>query len=218
MQHIIIDLEFTPIPKSFRKIASNEIIEIGAVRLNDHYECVDSFTTFVRPQFAHRLSNECENLTGIHLVNLHSAPFFQEALASFEDWIGDEAFRIYQWSENDQAQIVGECALKGVVSSLCSKHWIDLQRIYCRVAGLEHVISLERALSSLNIMFEGSLHRACDDAMNTASILQTMKNKDEFTRRFSTIRSLLKPRTCSCTLGDLIGGKLQLLYEEVSIA
>ena len=217
MQHIIIDLEFTTIPKKFCGTVSNEIIEIGAVRLDDGYKYVDSFSTFVRPQFAQNLSFECENLTGIHPVNLHNAPFFQEGLALLETWIGTEPFRIYQWSDNDHTQIVGECALKGVTSPLCSKHWIDLQRLYCRVAGLERVVSLERALSSLNILFEGSVHRASDDALNTASVLQVIKNKEECAKRFNKIRALLKPRSCSCTLGDLLGEKMQILYDELSL-
>ena len=49
MNKTVIDLEFTPIPSKFkeiRKICRHEIIEIGAVKLDENDEIVDKFDVF----------------------------------------------------------------------------------------------------------------------------------------------------------------------------
>lgn len=54
MKYIIIDLEMNPLSKEFReerRICRNEIIQIGAVALDENYQEVGSFKTFVKPQF-----------------------------------------------------------------------------------------------------------------------------------------------------------------------
>ena len=44
--HIILDLEMNPVSKEHKNVYENlsqEIIEIGAVKLNEHLEIVDTF-------------------------------------------------------------------------------------------------------------------------------------------------------------------------------
>lgn len=219
MYHIVVDFEFTSIPKSQkmqRKIVKNEIVEIGAVKLNDNYEVIDEFSSFVRPRYSF-IDPNCSMLTGITNNDILKAPRFTEAIDAFLQWIGNEDFCIYAWSENDKEQFDGECILNSVVERfniLYNKDWIDLQLSYIELVGLSKAISLQRALNSLNIFFEGKIHRATDDAYNTASILQVMKNKDEFQKRFVPLQDVLKPKEPStCTLGELLGDKIHLLYD-----
>ncbi len=57
------------------------------------------------------------------------------------------------------------------------------------------------------------MHRAADDVYNTASILQSLKNKDEFEKRFAPLQEVLKPNKIhNATLGEILGDKLQILY------
>ena len=50
MFHIIVDLEFTPVTdRIIRRELKNEVIEIGAVRLDGNYEFVDCFDINVQP-------------------------------------------------------------------------------------------------------------------------------------------------------------------------
>ena len=60
---------------------------------------------------------------------------------------------------------------------------------------------------------EGEMHRATDDAYNTASILQVINNKEEFQKRFVPLHEILTPKKNTCTLGDLLGDKLKLVYD-----
>ncbi len=67
MYHIVLDFEFTPIPKYYkyqRRLVKHELIEIGAVKLNETYQIIDEFSTFVKPKYS-TLDPNCSALTGI---------------------------------------------------------------------------------------------------------------------------------------------------------
>lgn len=120
MQRIIVDLEFTPIPdKAIQRNLRQEIIEIGAVRLDDNFAFVDSFDTYVRPEYTN-VDRTVYHLTGIERAELAHAPLLDDALDAFQRWIGPEPFRIYQWSENDKKQIVQEIRFKALEKSTLS--------------------------------------------------------------------------------------------------
>lgn len=217
MKHIVIDFEFTAIPKKCkaqRKLCHYEIVEIGAVKLNENYEVVDKFSAFVKPTYSF-MSKVAGKLTGITNNDIEKAPSFEEAVQRFLNWIGDD-FEIYTWSENDRIQFESECALKSSKEQfqiLLNKQWQDVQLTYLELVGLSSAISLQRALNSLNISFEGNSHRATDDALNTASILQVINSKEEFQKRFVPLQNMLAPKIDKPTLGDLLGDKLQLIND-----
>ena len=215
MYHIIVDLEFTPIGNpAIRNDLRQEIIEIGAVRLNEKYEYVDSFDIYVKPGLT-SLSKPISKLTGIDSADLNGAPCFETAMDMFLNWIGPEKFRIYQWSENDKRQIIKECQYKGIMdkqSLICDKYWRDIQRLYSRVFHKRRRPSLESALTELAFGFEGKMHSACDDAMNTAWILQIMAVKEKYDEAVRTMKEVLEAPKKTSTLGELIGVDLSALY------
>ena len=66
MEHIILDLEMNEVAERYeaeRKICRFEIIEIGAVKLDDNFVEIDSFKTFVKPQYNLQILEIYENLT-----------------------------------------------------------------------------------------------------------------------------------------------------------
>lgn len=218
MNHIVIDFEFTPVTSNFvdRKVLKYEIIEIGAVKLNDNYELIDSFSSYVHPIYS-KLDEYCTFLTGITNRHLAGAPKFAGAISALYEWIGNDDFSIYEWSNSDKHQFSGECRLKNCEKSfdaLCMKEWIDLQKEFSLKSKIRSAVNLQDALSKLNLFFEGQAHRACDDALNTARILQIMKNGNEFEERISSYGSpVITVKPCSSTLGDLFSDKLDLLYD-----
>ena len=53
MKHIVVDLEMNTLAKQFKEeksICGSEIIQIGAVLLDENYQEIGSFHTLVRPQ------------------------------------------------------------------------------------------------------------------------------------------------------------------------
>ena len=65
--YIILDLEMCRTPKGTKRgdlFLKNELIQIGAVLLNDNFEEVDTFMTYVSPQYS-RITPVIQKLTGI---------------------------------------------------------------------------------------------------------------------------------------------------------
>ena len=82
MKYAVVDLEFCKVPKGYKKFGykwCQETIQIGAVLLDEDYEIIDEFNTYVRPEFG-RVDCFIENLTGISQADVMSAPHFEEAL------------------------------------------------------------------------------------------------------------------------------------------
>ena len=65
------------------KICKNEIIEIGAVKLDDTYKEIDSFKTYVKPGIT-PVTSRITNLTGITNEMVDDAPDFAIAMPEIQ--------------------------------------------------------------------------------------------------------------------------------------
>ena len=63
----------------------SEIIEIGALKLNEQFEIVDEFKTFIKPVFYPVMNGDVVRLTKIRPQELEKAPDFPAAYAAFRD-------------------------------------------------------------------------------------------------------------------------------------
>ena len=72
MNYIIVDLEATCWEN--RSDGKNEIIEIGAVKVNDDQEIVSEYQQFVKPLKNPILSEFCKELTSIQQTDVENAP------------------------------------------------------------------------------------------------------------------------------------------------
>ena len=81
MNHIMIDLEMNKIDKQQRgdiKLSS-ELIEIGAVKMDDQFEVIDQYQTYVAPDYG-AMDHRIIALTGITDDKLVGAPRFAKAM------------------------------------------------------------------------------------------------------------------------------------------
>lgn len=215
MQHIFLDFEMNPIPKENREarfVVISEIIQIGAVKLNDDYRMVDRFSLNVRPEYSPVMPH-ITALTGIKQQDVENAPLLKDAIELFAKWImdgsenGDGKVRIYAWSNSDWKQFSGECRLKQLEIPRCFNRWMDFQRIYTRLMGLSrrNPLSLTNALGASDGSFSGSQHSAVADAENSASLLTLVKDKEAFAERTRIVRQLMGKgeEPAGATLGDL---------------
>lgn len=211
-RHIVIDLEFTPIARcqrELRKVMRDEIIQIGAVMLDENYRFVDSFTTFVKPRFVDCITPSISDLTGIHDRDIANAPDLSVALDKLSTWIGDgHRVRVYSWSDTDLWQLDTECWVKELDFPRNMGRWIDFQRIYCRIVGCSKRVSLKNAVDSANISFSGSAHTALWDAMATSELLRMTVLEKDYAEKCRMLRSAFCAKPHGSTLGDLLGAQL----------
>ena len=67
MVHIVIDLEMNPVQRSLkdiRRFILDEVIEFGAVKLDENYKQIGEFQSYVKPQFS-EITKHITRLTGI---------------------------------------------------------------------------------------------------------------------------------------------------------
>lgn len=116
-RHIIIDFEMNPVEgkrENAQLLTKNEIIQIGAIKLDEKYHVVDRFNAFARPQLNSRVTRHIKKITGITTEMVVNANCLGVVLKDFSDWLGVDKLRIYAWSENDLQQLREECAFKGI--------------------------------------------------------------------------------------------------------
>lgn len=212
MKYIIIDLEMNPLSKEFReerRICRNEIIQIGAVALDENYQEVGAFKTFVKPQFNEMITRKIENLTGITTAMVQEAPVFEKAIRQFLGWCKslDDVIQIQQWSESDIVQIDRELCLKEVVlpgdDQLFLQDWKDFQYEFGRKLGLSDQISLKNAIMYAGVDNVGRYHDALFDARNTAKLFGIIRDPVECKKALSLVISALNPVSHNATLGEL---------------
>lgn len=172
MQYIIYDLEATcwePWEES-RKIP--EIIEIGAIKVNEFAEAEDSFCRFVRPVRHPSLSMYCRNLTTIRQEDINRAKPFSEVAEAFLDWIrgdDDDEYLLCAWGDFDKKALIRDCQLHRIESDWCAPH-INLKEQYQRLRHLTKPAGLKKAIEREGFDWTGEQHRAINDAYNLAKI------------------------------------------------
>jgi inhibitor of KinA sporulation pathway (predicted exonuclease) len=220
MQHIFVDFEMNQVPRKGHPdvlpALLHEIVEIGAVKLDQDYRQVGKYSAYVRPQ-CFEISPACTRVTGIREEDVAEAKPLPEALEDFLRWIGEEPTRTYAWSDSDKKQLFQECQAKELWAGGVPKpfrRWMDFQRIYTRLLGLSsrNRISLKNAIGGIEVNFAGTQHSAADDAENSAVLLTLVHDKEAFEERTRITRTLMNaasaPPPPATTLGDLFGAAL----------
>ncbi|WP_301861075.1 3'-5' exonuclease [uncultured Megasphaera sp.] len=204
MNAVFVDFEMNPIgrkQKEARRICKGEIIEIGAVKINEAGEEISSYKEYVRPEYTTEMNATCQELTGITMDMLADAPHFTPAFHHFLDWCresNDDNYEMYAWSENDWRQLTCEMRLKQLDMTddrvrWMLDHWQNFQQIYCNLLGLDKVISLDKAVSTLGETFDGQMHDALWDARNTSKLYVLSQKREEFRDIMQPIIDATKP-------------------------
>lgn len=207
MIHIVMDLEMNPIKrelKDIRRYLLDEVIEFGAVKLNENYVQIEEFQCYVRPQFS-EINKHITKLTGINWETVENEPTFEESFKKFFDWIGTWDMKIYSWSASDIKQLKSECSYKIPTFDIkrLESQWVDIQKEFDDRIGLHSNLALKHAVGAMNRDFEGTQHTALADAANTAAILSLMQDDEIFQETMKPVIDLLKPQEFSESLGDL---------------
>lgn len=187
MNYIILDLEWdsTYYVKEHRFF--NQIIQIGAVKLNSELSIIDTFQVTVKSSISKKLSKRFTQLTGITKEMMEQGETLCNAVKMYNSWAGEDAVTL-TWSTSDIYAIHEnvKCILENRVAFNFYKY-ADLQSYvqnYLKKQGEELTgqISLSHAAELLNISFEGlELHTAKDDCILAAALLKTTFNEKEFT-------------------------------------
>ncbi len=156
---VVIDTETTGLDP-----ARDRIIDIGAVRLGDHLEVIERFTTLVDPGVPIPLF--VERLTGIGALDVAVAPGIAEAYAELRAFAGD-AVLVGHNAAFDREHLAAAARRAGLPP--LENEWFDTLE-----AALLLFPELDRhalALMAEALGLESRAHRALPDAETTAAVL-----------------------------------------------
>ena len=110
MRYILLDFEWNNTYSVPLKRFINEIMEIGAVMLNDAFEVIDTFESVIRSALTKRLRSGFTELTGITNERMLAGKPFLEAVESYRNWarVGDDTITL-TWSNSDLYAITENC-------------------------------------------------------------------------------------------------------------
>lgn len=210
MYNLIIDLEMCNVPRDYRQRSykyANEIIQIGAVLLDENFKRISTLCQYVHPEYG-VIDHFIESLTGIRNSQVKNAPRIQEALLHMIDWLGEREYKIYAWSESDRDQIVHEIKAKKITDEKLlafveKENWIDYQAVFTKRYELTRQLSLEEALGRAEIEPEGRFHDGLDDAVNTGYLIEKLELNPDY--QLVSYEMPEKPTEhLSCNLGELL--------------
>lgn len=193
MEAVIFDIEASCEDKNITKNYPMETIEIGAVKVKDS-KIIETFQTFIKPEYSQSLTPFCTNLTGITYKDLKDAPTFNEAIVDFYDFI--YGLPIYSCGEFDRKFLSRELSEKGnsythklALNAIMSNHR-NLKMLFNRVTNKKMVGMLGMA-KEMGVEISGTHHRALDDALNLAEIFIKLEQKRE--EKLTTVFSSKMP-------------------------
>lgn len=150
----------------------NEIIEIGAVKVDSSGKEIGRFSKFAKPLKFPFISKFCNELTTITQEDIDYADNLKDVLVEFLNWVDDAT--LISWGFYDRTQLSKdliandlEYLLDGLEGHKSLKHlhgqWNNLRRGGIGVSG---------ALRFEKLTFDGQPHRGIDDAINIAKIFR----------------------------------------------
>ena len=102
MTRIVIDLEWNqPLAGRTRATGlSGEIIQIGAAKIDENCNVLDTISLIIRPVYYIRINKDIEKLTLITDEDLKNGLPIEEAISQFKSWCG-ENFVFIEWGPDD---------------------------------------------------------------------------------------------------------------------
>ena len=180
MNFVILDLEWNGTYSRRLKGFINEIIEFGAVKVDENLKALDTFNAFIRPQVGKKLSGKIRTLTRISNEDLEDGIQFMQAVSRFKKWMGDAV--LMTWGTSDLLALVENCRyFCGNERIPFLKKYVDLQS-YC-----EHrmnytdsrQIGLSTSAQLLGIAEDDSdHHRALNDSMLSLECFRKLYDRE----------------------------------------
>lgn len=185
MNIIVLDLEWDSAYSVKNQKFINQIIQIGAVKLDRQCNIVDTFSVTVKSALSKKLTRRFVELTGITSDQMRKGVPLTSAVELYNKWAGKDTLTM-TWSTSDLYTIIENCKyLLTPATRFHIEKYADLQSYVqneMRNIGFElkSQISLSNAAEQLGISAEGlELHNAKDDCLLSVALLKRFYNSDK---------------------------------------
>lgn len=185
MNYIILDLEWDSTFFKAQKRFINQILQIGAVKLDHNFDIVDTFEVTIKSDISNRVTGRFARLTGITNDVMRAGIPFAEAVDRYNEWVGDDAVTM-TWSNSDLYTIISneDDLLDGQRFKI--EKYLDLQKfiqneMYLKGYTDKNQVSLALAAEFLKVETDNiDFHTAKDDSLVAAYLLKKCYNEERF--------------------------------------
>ena len=176
---VVFDLETTD--SSVTRIRGDlpEIVELGAIKIDRHFNCIDNYETLVCPKNLDDYTDFSEGLTGIKKTTLSGCLEWREQWKEFAKFANYNAIKLCAWGMDFD---MGVLRKESGVSFPYNQSCIDARSMvyfYAAMQGLNlpHCMTLTAVAKYFEIN-RPAKHRALDDALTVVKILQAIAGKE----------------------------------------
>lgn len=187
MYYVIMDLEWNNSYNKKLKSFFNEIIEIGAVMVDDDLDVVDTFSVLIRSQLSNKLSGRVKNLTHISNEDMYGGVSIHKAVSDFTKWVEDKDCVFMSWGNGDLRVMLENlrffCDIDGIPFI---RKYADLQK-YCqqhlKLSNAQQIgLSAAATLFGIDVS-EYSTHRALDDSLLSLRCFKKSYDSEAFSKQ-----------------------------------
>lgn len=154
-----------------------EIVEIGAVKLNENRDMIGEFSELIKPQIYHEMHYITSKLIHLQMEQLEKGKPFTEVMEQFLEWCGEDCI-FCTWGPLDLLELQRNMRYYGM-EPLSDKpiRYYDIQKLFSiAYEDKKSRRSLEYAIDMLGIHKDIPFHRAFSDAYYTAQVFDMIED------------------------------------------
>lgn len=179
MKYIVLDLEWNQSSTGTEaevEVLPFEIIEIGAIKLNEDCVMIGEFSELVKPAVYHEMHQFTSKLIHMQIQELERGKPFAQVAQSFLDWCGEEEYLFCTWGGSDLTELQRNMKFYDM-TPLSDKpiRYLDVQKLFSiAYEDRKSRRALEYAVDFLQVEKDIPFHRAFSDAYYTAGVFAHM--------------------------------------------
>lgn len=179
MNYIVFDLEWNQSSGGLEEEAAGlpfEIIEIGAIKLNDAGIMLSEFSRLIRPNVYRKMNQITGELLHLEMQELEKGEPFAEAAQKFLDWCGGEPYLFCTWGSQDLWELQRNMKFYHMTPMSDGPiAFLDVQKLFSLAyEDGKSRRALESAVDEKRLEKDIPFHRAFSDAYYTAKLLQLL--------------------------------------------
>lgn len=184
MNYIVFDLEWNQAADLKTRRENRllfEIIEIGAIKLNEKKELLGDFHELIKPQVFHAMNQVTGELIHLKIEQLENCRSFTEVAADFLAWCGSD-YIFCTWGNLDLTELQKNMDYYNMTPvSEKTIRFYDVQKLFS-IAFEDRTVrrTLQYAVEYLGIETDEAFHRAYTDAYYTAEVVKRITDHRVF--------------------------------------
>lgn len=199
MNYIVFDLEFNQAENSGKSYKNTvnpqcpfEIIQIGAIKLNDKFQSISTFNRLVKPEIYTSINSFVKEITNITIDLLNDAKSFKEIYKELVQFITSDKSILCVWGTADIKELFRNLEYHGLDAKLIPKEYINIQHHASRYLNCKKGtnIGLSNAVKALNIPLKDQFHDALNDAYYTTEVFKKIYNKNIKSKLYNLDKNL----------------------------